>query len=201
MERDEQEAGMLEGDEVFATAAAAVRADAADEGAWDQLEELAAASQRPDEVGALYREVLERKLAPDVAALVGQRAVQFHEEWFREDSPNLVAVLQRVLAIDPNASEWAFQRLTVVFTVGERWDELLALYDREITAALDEHRRASLLEEAAQTAKDFAGAPDRAASYLQQLLPLRRGDKQQARDIIRAAVNAQHLVVIALAHE
>jgi tetratricopeptide (TPR) repeat protein len=185
MNRDEQEAGMLEGDEVFATAAAAVRADASDEGAWDQLEELAAASQRPDEVGALYREILDRKLPPDTAALVGQRAVQFHEEWFREDSPNLVAVLQRVLAIDPSASEWAFQRLTVVFTVGERWDELLALYDREIAAAADEHRRASLLEEAAQTAKDFAGAPDRAASYLQQLLPLRRGDKQLVSNLER----------------
>lgn len=185
MQGDELEAGMLEGDEVFAAAAAAARADASDEGAWDRLDELAADTQRPEEVGALYREILERELAPAVAALVGQRAVRFHEEWFREDSPNLVAVLERVLATDPSAGEWAFQRLTVVFTVGERWDELLALYDREIEAAADELRRASLLEEAAQTAKDFAGDSDRAASYLQRLVAIRRGDKQLVSNLER----------------
>ncbi|MBX3250328.1 MAG: tetratricopeptide repeat protein [Myxococcales bacterium] len=185
MKRDEQEAGMLEGDDVFTAAAAAVRTDAADESAWDQLEELAAESQRPDEVAALYREVLSQRLNGQTASVLAQRAVQFHEEWFREDSPSLVEVLERVLQVDPTASEWAFQRLTVVFTVAERWDDLLALYDREIASAHDEHRRASLLEEAAQTAKDFASAPDRAASYLQQLLPLRRGDKQLVSNLER----------------
>ncbi|MEM9072099.1 MAG: tetratricopeptide repeat protein, partial [Myxococcota bacterium] len=165
-------------DETFAAAAAAVRADAADSDSWDELEDFAAASQTPDEVAALYREVLGGELPSDVASDLAQRAVQFHEEWYREDSPVLVEVLSRVLEVDPTASEWAFQRLTVVYTVAERWDDLLALYDREIAGAVDAFRKATLLEEAAQTAKDFANAPDRAIDFMLQLLPLRRNDKQ-----------------------
>lgn len=165
-------------DESFVAAATAVRADPSDDGAWDSLEEHAAAQNSPDDVSALYREVLAGDLATEVAPGLAQRAVQFHEEWCEEDSPLLVEVLQRVLQVDPTASEWAFQRLTVVYTVAERWDEVLDLYDREIEGAVDAFRRATLLEEAAQTAKDFAGAPERAIGYLQRLLPLRPGDRQ-----------------------
>lgn len=165
-------------DEEFVQAASAVREDAGDFGAWDALEEFAAVSQSPDVVAELYREVLAGELPGDIASDLGQRAVQFHEEWYREDSPLLVEVLQRVLELDPTAGEWAFQRLTVVYTVAERWEDLLGLYDREIARAVDAFRKATLLEEAAQTAKDFAGAPDRAIDYMLALLPLRRSDKQ-----------------------
>lgn len=168
----------VEHDETFTQAAAAVREDAGNMEAWDQLEEFAAASQAPDEVAALYRELLDGDVSADVATDLSQRAVQFHEEWYREDSPHLVDILVRVLDVDPTASEWAFQRLTVVYTVAERWSDLLALYDREIKAAVDAYRKASLLEEAAQTAKDFARAPDKAIDYMLELLPLRRSDKQ-----------------------
>ncbi len=168
----------MEHDETFTQAAAAVREDAGNMEAWDQLEDFAAASQAPDDVAALYREILNGDVAADVATDLSQRAVQFHEEWYREDSPHLVQVLVRVLDVDPTASEWAFQRLTVVYTVAEQWTDLLALYDREIEGAVDAYRKASLLEEAAQTAKDFARAPDKAIDYMLQLLPLRRSDKQ-----------------------
>ncbi|MAQ13413.1 MAG: hypothetical protein CMN30_01235 [Sandaracinus sp.] len=162
-----------------------VRSAPEDDAAWDRLEDLAASSQRPDEVAALYREVLGQDLSGDVAPQVAQRAVQFHEEWFGEDSPVLVECLARVLEVDPTASVWAFQRLTVVHTVAERWDDLLALYDREIDRCADTHRKANLLEEAAQTAKDFAGRQDRAVDYLLQLLDLRPKDRGLASSLER----------------
>lgn len=156
--------------------AAAEEAPENDEG-WDLLEELAEQLQRPDEVGAVYRKVLALDLSRDVAESLGQRAAQFHEEWFSEDSPHLAEVLTRVLELDPTA-EWALQRVTVVMTVGERWSELLGLYDRALSATKDKGRREQLLDEAASLAKDFAGAPDRAIDYLAQLLELRPGDSQ-----------------------
>ncbi|MCB9597433.1 MAG: tetratricopeptide repeat protein [Sandaracinaceae bacterium] len=163
--------------EQLAAALAAAEAEPHDEENWDLLEELAEQSQRPDDVGALYRKVLAKELGADLAETLGQRAAGFHEEWFPEDSPHLVDVLKRVLELTPEA-DWALQRLTVVMTVGERWAELLALYDRSLAAARDADRREQLLEEAAQLAKDFAGEPDRAIGYLQQLLELRPGESQ-----------------------
>ena len=105
-----------------------------DEQRWDDLEDLAEKLQKPDEVGALYREVLARALSPELAAKVGRRAVGYHEEWFGEDSPHLVDTLTRVLTLDPSA-DWALQRATVVLTVREKWSELLSLYDRALAAA------------------------------------------------------------------
>jgi len=172
-------------DEGFLRAATAVRADPSDDGAWDDLEDFAASTQRPDDVSVVYREVLSGDLAVEVAPGLAQRAVQFHEEWYREDSPVLVEVLRRVLEVDPTASDWAFQRLTVVYTVAERGEEPRGRYDRESDAALDETRRATLLEEAAQTAKDFAGKPELSIKYLQRLLPLRRGDRNLASSLER----------------
>lgn len=166
-----------EAEEQFAGALAAAEASPEDEGQWDLLEELAGELQRPDEVGALYRKVLAGDLGGALAASIGQRAAQFHEEWFSEDSPQLAEVLTRVLELDPTA-EWALQRVTVVMTVGERWTELLSLYDRALSATSDKARREQLLDEAASLAKDFAGAPDRAIDYLSQLLALRPSDAQ-----------------------
>ncbi|MFT5354363.1 MAG: tetratricopeptide (TPR) repeat protein [Polyangiales bacterium] len=173
------------GNEEFDTAAALVRATPGDSAAWDTLEELAASSGQPDAVSELYREVLRGEFPSEVASDLAQRAVGFHEEWFSESAPVLVEVLSRVLEVDPTAGEWAFQRLTVVHTVAERWDELLALYDREIERTPDTHRRALLLEEAAQTAKDFAGNLDRAAAYLLQLFDLRPKDRSLAGSLER----------------
>ncbi|MEM7606421.1 MAG: tetratricopeptide repeat protein, partial [Myxococcota bacterium] len=172
-------------DDELGAAASAALANPSDAAAWDALEELAAASGQPDDVSKVYRDVLGGELGADVAADVAQRAVNFHEEWYSESSPVLVEVLSRVLEVDPSASVWAFQRLTVVHTVAERWDDLLALYDTEIARTPDTHRRATLLEEAAQTAKDFASAPDRAAAYLLELFELRPKDRALASSLER----------------
>ncbi|MFK7990434.1 MAG: hypothetical protein AB8I08_30710 [Sandaracinaceae bacterium] len=166
-----------EAEEQFAAALAAAEAEPDNDAAWDELEEFAEELQRPDEVGAAYRTVLAGDVSPELAASLGERAAGFHEEWFAEDSPHLVEVLTRVLELDPSA-DWALQRLTVVMTVGERWAELLGLYDRSLAAASDDGRREQLLEEAAQLAKDFAGEPDRAIDYLGQLRTLRPKDKR-----------------------
>ena len=140
---------------------------------WDRIEELARALGRPDEVAALYEEVLARSLARDQALSIGERAVQFYEEWF-EDSVRVVRILERVLELDPTA-DWAFDRLKLLLDSSERWDDLFALYDRALASATGK-KRANLLEDAAQTAKDFADRPDRAIQYLEQLHELRPED-------------------------
>ncbi|MDQ3037297.1 MAG: hypothetical protein M3Y87_33190, partial [Myxococcota bacterium] len=162
----------------------AAEASPDDDARWDELEELADTLQRPDEVGALYRDVLARAHAPELAERLARRAVGFHDEWFGDESPHLVDVLTRVLAVDPGA-DWALQRATVVLTVRERWNDLLGLYDRSLAAATEQWRRTSLLEEAAQLAKDFAGQPDRAIDYQKQLLLLRPDDAQLAASLER----------------
>lgn len=164
-------------EEQFAGALAAAEASPDEDEHWDLLEDAAQTLQRPDEVGALYRKVLAEDISSELAAKLGQRAAQFHEEWFPEDSPHLANVLTRVLELDPTA-EWALQRVTVLLTVGERWNELLSIYDKALSAATDEGRREQLLDEASHIAKDFAGAPDRAIGYLHQLLALRPTDAQ-----------------------
>ncbi|MFW6049946.1 MAG: tetratricopeptide repeat protein [Myxococcota bacterium] len=169
----------------FEAVAAEVRANPGLEEAWGRLEELTAETQQPEEASAIFREVLGQDLPHEVLSTVGQRAVQFHEEWFGDDSPLLVEVLSRLLEVDPSAAEDAFQRLTMMFTASERWEELLALYDKAIDSAPDEERRAALLDEASQSAKDFAHQPDRAIGYLERLLPLRPEDPQVAASLER----------------
>jgi tetratricopeptide (TPR) repeat protein len=140
---------------------------------WDRIEQLARVLRRPDEVAALYEEVLARSLGRDQALAIGERAVQFYEEWF-EDSGRVVRILERVLELDP-AADWAFDRLKLLLDSAERWDDLFALYDRALASASGK-KRSNLLEDAAQTAKDFADRPDRAIQYLEQLHELRPGD-------------------------
>jgi tetratricopeptide (TPR) repeat protein len=131
---------------------------------WDDVERLAADTQRPDDVAALYGSVLGRPLPRDLGLELCERAVGFLGEWYEESDP-IAAVLTRALEIDPTAG-WAFRRLTMLFTVERRWDDLLALYDRGIEATTDPARRVELYTEAAQIAKDLAGRAERAIEYL-----------------------------------
>jgi tetratricopeptide (TPR) repeat protein len=164
-------------DDPFSSALDAARGAPEDADAWEALEELAAKLQRPDEVAAVYLEVLRRGLPPAVATAIGQRAVKFQEEWFGEAHPGLVDVLSRVVAIAPT-TEWAFERLTVALTMQEKWGDLLSAYDGALGADLPTPRRLQLLTEAAHLAKDLAGQPDRAIGYLQQILALKPTDAQ-----------------------
>lgn len=157
----------------------------ADESRWDALEQVARELQKPDDVEALYAEVLARPLSVEALSVLGRRAVAFHDEW-SADTDGLVLLLARSFAADPSAT-WAFERLTMLLTVSERWTELLALYDRaiEVTPADDRERRASLLDEAAHVAKDFADQPERSIRYLEGLFALDPSNVQVARALER----------------
>lgn len=151
---------------------------------WARLEEIAAAQQRPDEAGELYRSVLRETDKPELVATVGPRAVRFYEEWFGAQADELVEILGRVLEVDPGA-EWALRRLSVLYTVKERWSDLLALYDRSLSAIEDVAHRRELLAEAGRVAKDFVGDIDRAIGYLQDLARLSPADAQLAAQLER----------------
>ncbi|HVU02621.1 MAG TPA: tetratricopeptide repeat protein [Polyangiaceae bacterium] len=160
-----------------------VRENPADEEAWDELDEIARNTQKPDSVSQLYRETLSRTLSVDSADRIARRAVAFHDEWF-EDPALVIQILKRTLDIDPR-SEWAFERLSLLFTMAERWDDLLAAYDVALAACTDKEKKKALLDEAARIAKDFAGSTDRAIQYLKQLVPLRPEDAQLAQSLER----------------
>ncbi len=165
-------------------AMAALRNSPAQWSIWDRAERLAVTLQRTDDVANLYREVLAGDLTADVALKVGERAAHFHEEWAGDDSGAMITVLQKVLSLDPGAV-WAFDQLTAVLTLAGRWDDLLALYDRALTATNDRDRRMMILDEASGIAKDFAGQVTRAIRYMQQLVPLRPEDEQLAASLER----------------
>jgi hypothetical protein len=174
-----------------------LRRDPGDETAWDQVDEAARESDNPESAATLYRQALERDLSPALANVVGRRAVAFHDEWF-EDTELLAGLLARVLTLDPSAA-WAFERLTLLLTMGERWDALLREYDRALAAASDPARRATLLDEAARVAKDFAGDVARANDYLMQLLLLRPTDESLASSLERRLEQQErHLDLIAM---
>ena len=159
--------------------------DPTDESLWDAVEDSARALQQPDEAEALYLDALLRELPPAPSAMLARRAVAFHDEW-SADADTLVRLLDRAVTVDPEAA-WAFERLTMLFTVSERWTELLDLYDRAIARAptSDPERRKSLLDEAAHVAKDFADQPERSIRYLEGLFALDHGDAQVARSLER----------------
>jgi tetratricopeptide (TPR) repeat protein len=150
---------------------------------WDAAERLAEQHDRPEDVALAYVEAVRKELPPAYALELCERAYEFVSQWF-EDGVGAAPVLLRALEIDPTA-DWAFRRLTMQLTVGSRWEELLALYDRVIAATTDAARRVELYGEAAQIAKDLAGNADRAIGYLAALARLSPGDGQIASSLER----------------
>ncbi|HWU87354.1 MAG TPA: hypothetical protein VN253_08765, partial [Kofleriaceae bacterium] len=165
-------------------AAAAVNHSPHAVSAWEEVESLAAELDRPDDVVTLYRDTLRDDIEPQVAEMIGERAGGFCDEWFGEDPTVLEKILVRVTTLAP-ASDSALQRLSVIYTVAERWADALSLYDRAIEATRDKGRRVRLLREAAQLAKDVANQPDKAIRYYQALLPLTPDDGQISQSLER----------------
>jgi hypothetical protein len=112
-------------------AARTVRSAPHSTAAWDEVEGLAATHDKPDAVVALYRDVLKAGPEAQIAEMVGERAAHFCDEWFGDEPDVLEGILARVLELSPQ-SESALQRLSVLYTVGERWRDLLRLYDRAL---------------------------------------------------------------------
>jgi len=168
----------------FKEAAAAVKHSPHAVSAWEEVEALAADLDRPDDIVALYNETLGAAVEPQIAEMIGERAGGFCDEWFGDDPSILEKILVRVTALAP-ASDTALQRLSVIYTVAERWTDALGLYDRAVDATKDRARRVRLLREAAQIAKDVANQPDKAIGYYQLLLPLTPEDGQISQSLER----------------
>ncbi len=168
----------------FNDAAAAVKHSPHAVSAWEEVETLAADLERPDDIVALYNETLVHSVEPQVAEMIGERAGGFCDEWFGDDPTVLEKILVRVTSLAPS-SDTALQRLSVIYTVAERWNDALGLYDRAVDSTKDNGRRVRLLREAAQLAKDVANQPDKAIVYYQRLLPLTPEDAQISQSLER----------------
>lgn len=168
----------------FQDAAAAVKHSPHAVSAWEEVEGLAADLDKPDEIVALYNETLAKSPEPSIAEMIGERAGGFCDEWFGDDPTVLEKILVRVTALAPS-SDTALQRLSVIYTVAERWSDALGLYDRAVESTKDKARRVRLLREAAQLAKDVANQPDKAIGYYQLLLPLTPDDAQISQSLER----------------
>jgi thioredoxin-like negative regulator of GroEL len=175
--------------EALRQAIAKVRATPEDDARWDELDDAARDADRPDEVSLVYREVLAEKHDPELLLRIGQRAVAFHEEWY-EDSAHAIQILKRLSTLEPGG-DWAFERLTLLLTMAERWDDLLAEYDRKLRSTPDPERRLPLLDEAARIAKDFAGQGERASDYLKERL-LSKPDDDQLASALERRLERQH---------
>ncbi|MDZ4696225.1 MAG: hypothetical protein SGI86_13850, partial [Deltaproteobacteria bacterium] len=111
-------------------------ADPGDTSRWNDLEEISGELQLPESVAALFLTVLEGPRGTELADDLGQRAVRFHEEWFGDDPAPLIELLHVLLKLDPSL-DWAFERLTLLLSVGQRWPELLELYDETLARLKD----------------------------------------------------------------
>lgn len=154
-----------------------------DSTSWDRAEDLAREHELPEPVLALLHRALDGDAPVEVRVELGRRAADFSEEWF-DDTERVLAILRRVLEVDPGA-RWAFERLSLLLTAAGRWDDLLGEYDTALRACSEPAARVALLEEVARVARDFAGESHRANDYLKELLLLRPEDDQLAANLER----------------
>jgi tetratricopeptide (TPR) repeat protein len=166
-----------------------VRSNPADDALWDAVDEAAREHDRPEEVSVLYRELVAQHQDDELRLRIGKRGVAFHEEWY-EDSEHAIEILRRLSVLEPGG-DWAFERLSLLLTMAERWDDLLAEYDRKLVSITKPERRLPLLDEAARIAKDFAGQGDRASDYLKERL-LQKPDDDQRASALERRLERQH---------
>ena len=145
-----------------------------DAGLWDIAERMTRQLDRPQPLAEAFARALDSELSPEEVEELGQRMIEFHEEWFDEPE-RVVRLLERVLDRSP-AAGWAFDRLKLSFNAAGRWPELFELYDRALSHTEDNAARVELLREASMAAKDFAADPERAIVYLEQLNRAAPGD-------------------------
>jgi len=139
--------------------------------AWNHLEELSQVLQKQNEVGGLYRKLIDFTVTKKAGKILIERAVRFHEEWFADDTDVMIELFTKILDIDPTA-DWAFEKILVILTASQQWNQLLNIYDKKLGATEDQAKRCGLLEDAAQIAKDFANQPERAVEYFKQILSI-----------------------------
>lgn len=157
---------------------------------WDRLEQVASKLDAAPVVARAYRQALQNDFDQQLAADLIERAAAYHDEWLEDPEPTF-ELLERVLEIDPSA-RWAFDRLSLHYTVEGRWQELLTLYDKVIAATLDQTAQLVLLEEAASVAKDCAGKPEQAVQYLTDVFDARPTDTATAQALERLLKHQQN---------
>src|SRR4051812_17232685 len=163
----------------------------ADDAAWNEAEGIAAELGKSEDVAAVYLRLLKGKPPRALVAKLAQRAVRLHEEWLGAEPDALIGILELALTAEPGL-DWAFERLTLILSAGQRWSDLLAVYDRVLGQLPDGARRRALLNEAAGVAKDFVGDIDRAIGYLDQLFRARPNDAQVAASLERLLERQGH---------
>jgi tetratricopeptide (TPR) repeat protein len=141
---------------------------------WEEVEQLARDVGVADAVVDGYLRALGRAPSPEAAEAIGQRMVEFFEEWF-EAPDRVLELLRTVLQAAPGVG-WAFHRLKLAFNGAGRWDDLFSLYDAVLEQASDSAQQVELLREVSMAAKDFAGDVDRAVGYLVRLHAMQPDD-------------------------
>ena len=171
------------------------KADPNDPQVWDELEAIAAESQKPDDVAAAYRKALASAPSPELATSLGQRALRFVEDWYAGQTAIIVEFLDNILQLDPTA-DWALERLTILLSVNEQWDQLLGAYDRILAGQADSPRFRRLLLEASTAARD-SGNGARAATYLRQLFEATPGNAEVSSELERLLEKLGDFVTLA----
>jgi tetratricopeptide (TPR) repeat protein len=142
---------------------------------WQAAETIARERGQLDVVVRAYGEALAaRDVGAELAEDLGRRAVALEGDSNVEPS-FFFEVLQRVLELAPSA-RWSLDRMKLILSSQERWEDLFSLYDRAIDATDSENRRAELLGEAAFAARDLAGNAERAIGYFESIHALRPDD-------------------------
>jgi tetratricopeptide (TPR) repeat protein len=117
-------------------------------------------------------EVLQRQI--EVAATPRQkinlyeRIAGLHDEEFL-DHGRAAEALEAILAIDPG-SDNALTALARHYRALDKWEPLVALYDKHSSVTGDENRKLELLLAKARTLADQVGSPERATKAYEQIL-------------------------------
>jgi len=117
-------------------------------------------------------EVLERQI--EVAATPRQkinlyeRIAALHDEEFL-DHGDAAKALESILAIDP-ANDNALTALARHYRALDKWEPLVALYDKHASVTGDENRKTELLLAKARVLAEQVGSPERATKAYEQIL-------------------------------
>lgn len=119
-------------------------------------------------------EVLERQI--EIAATPRQkinlfeRVAALHDEEFLDHGAAAWA-LEQILAIDP-ANDGALTALARHYRALEKWEPVVALYEKHASLAVDPNRKIDLLLAKARTLAEQIGSPDRATKAYEQVLAI-----------------------------
>jgi tetratricopeptide (TPR) repeat protein len=151
-----------------------------------------ALAQDPKHLGALkgldrvfnrtgrYRElldVLERQVAaaatPRQKVNLYERMAALHDEEFL-DHEAAAQALEKIVALDPS-HDGALSGLARHLRALDRWDRVIATYDKHIASLTDENRKVDLTLQKARTLAENIGSPERAIKTYEEVLKLRPG--------------------------